>query len=75
MKKEIGKRVGHRIRVRRVELEMSQGNLAEALGISQSYLSYLEKGQRQMTIEMLEQIARVLRCSMADLLDEKKRAA
>jgi transcriptional regulator with XRE-family HTH domain len=71
MKKEIGKRVGHRIKVRRTELDMSQGELAQALGISQGQMSYLEKGQRAMTLEMLETIARTLRCSISDLLEEK----
>jgi transcriptional regulator with XRE-family HTH domain len=69
--KTIGKRVGHRIRVRRVDLEMSQGDLAEALGISQGQMSHLEKGARPMDLETLEKIAQVLKCSMADLLGEE----
>ena len=64
----INKRVGHRIKVKRVDLEMTQGDLAEQLGITQGYLSYLEKGQRQITLALLEKIAGAFRCSMIDLL-------
>ncbi|HRD50409.1 MAG: helix-turn-helix transcriptional regulator [Candidatus Competibacter sp.] len=77
MKKAIGQWVGHQIKVRRVDLEMNQGNLAERLGVSQAYLSYLEKGQRQITLELLERIASALQCRMADLLppDDNRREA
>ena len=77
MKKEIGQRVGHRIKVRRAELELSQSDLAEAIGISQSHMSYLEKGIRPMTLEMLEKTAVALQCSISHLLyeDSGKRAA
>lgn len=68
MKKDIGRWVGHRIKVQRAELEISQGDLAQRLGVSQSYLSYLEKGQRQITLELLERIAGALQCRITDLL-------
>ncbi|MBK8754736.1 MAG: helix-turn-helix transcriptional regulator [Candidatus Competibacteraceae bacterium] len=77
MKKDIGQWVGHRIKVRRVDLEMNQGDLAERLGVSQGYLSYLEKGQRRIDLELLERLASALQCRMADLLplEENRREA
>ncbi|MCC8994501.1 MAG: helix-turn-helix transcriptional regulator [Candidatus Contendobacter sp.] len=72
----INRSVGHRIKVRRVDLEMTQGDLAEQLDITQGYLSYLEKGQRQITVVLLERIANALRCRIADLLpSEQQRQA
>ncbi|MCC8989042.1 MAG: helix-turn-helix transcriptional regulator [Candidatus Contendobacter sp.] len=73
----INRSVGHRIKVRRVDLEMTQGDLAEQLGITQGYLSYLEKGQRQVTLALLEKIADALRCRIADLLppEQQRQAA
>ncbi len=47
---------------------MNQGDLAGQLGVSQAYLSYLEKGQRQITLELLERIASALQCRITDLL-------
>jgi DNA-binding Xre family transcriptional regulator len=70
MKKEIGKRVGHRIKIRRAELEMSQGDLASALGLSQGQVSHLEKGTRPMDLETLEAIAKALKCKPEQLLKE-----
>ena len=74
MTSTIDQRVGHRIRVRRVDLKMSQVDLAEALGISQGYLSSLERGVRSLDVKLLERIAQALKCSMAELLDEKGKA-
>ena len=42
------KRLAERIRAARTYLEMSQTEFAQALGVSQSYLSNLEKGQSQV---------------------------
>lgn len=71
MTQDIGQRVGHRIRVRRAELKMSQEALAAALDISQGYLSNLERGERALDVKLLERIAQVLKCTMAALLDEE----
>ena len=74
MTQDIGQRVGHRIRVRRVDLKMSQEELANALDISQGYLSSLERGVRSLDVKLLERIAQALKCSMTELLDEKGKA-
>ncbi|WP_412992781.1 helix-turn-helix transcriptional regulator [Neobacillus sp. 3P2-tot-E-2] len=39
--------------------ELSQGSLASRLGISQSYLSYLERGKRPITPEISKKIEEV----------------
>ena len=72
---EIAKRIGHRIKIRRAVLEMSQAELAEALGITQAYLSYMERGERTIDAEMLSRIAATLKCETADLMNEKRRLA
>lgn len=74
MSQDIGQRVGHRIRVRRVELKMSQEELANALDISQGYLSNLERGERALDVKLLARIAQALKCSMAALLGEEGKA-
>lgn len=65
--------MGHRIRVRRVDLGLQQSELAEKLGITQAHLSYLEQGKRLINLELLEKIAQILKCSMSDLLGENSR--
>ena len=58
----IKERVGRRIRVRRVELGMTQGELAEKLRVGQSNLSYIERGQRDVSVSLLAEIAEALKC-------------
>ena len=67
--------VGHRIRIRRTVLRMTQGELADTLGISQNHLSNMENGNRTISTEMLDRIAEVLQCRPEDLLNEKRRLA
>ncbi|MBQ3366535.1 MAG: helix-turn-helix transcriptional regulator [Acidaminococcaceae bacterium] len=47
------KRLAERIRAARTYLEMSQTEFAQALGVSQSYLSNLEKGLSQPSVEVV----------------------
>jgi transcriptional regulator with XRE-family HTH domain len=72
---EIGKRIGHRIKIRRAVLGMTQAQLAQALGVTQVYLSYMERGERPISTEMLSQIAMALNCEADDLMNEKRRLA
>ncbi len=67
--------VGHRIRVRRVELKMSQADLAGRLGISQAFLSNIEKARNTLNVDMLGEIAKALDCSVCDFFDETRRGA
>ena len=47
------------LRLMRVFHDMSQTNLADKLGISKSYLSEIEKGEKKkVTLDLLEQIGR-----------------
>ena len=58
----INEQVGRRIRVRRVELGMTQGELAGKLRVGQSNLSYIERGQRDVSVSLLAEIAEALKC-------------
>jgi transcriptional regulator with XRE-family HTH domain len=47
---------------------LSQKALAEAIGISVSYVSMLERGERSPPLETIEKMARALRVPPATLL-------
>ena len=47
---------------------MTQGQLAETVGISREMVSYLECGRKSGSIETLCRIAGVLKCSTDELL-------
>lgn len=52
--------IGHRIRARRRELERTQVALAEAAGISASYLNLIEHGRRRVGGDVLRRLADAL---------------
>ena len=71
----INEQVGRRIKVRRVELGMTQAELAEKLTVGQSNLSYIERGERDVSVSLLDEIARALKCKPEDFLQEFQNAA
>jgi transcriptional regulator with XRE-family HTH domain len=70
--------VGEYIRDQRRHAQYSLRQLAEAAGVSNPYLSQIERGLRRPSAEILQQIAKALRISAetlyihAGLLDERE---
>ena len=52
----------------RTARKLSQATLAKAAGVSVSYVSMLERGQRSPPLETLEALAKALRVSPLELL-------
>ncbi len=73
--KELRKQVGLRIKVRRVELEMYQSDLAKCVGMRQPQISEIERGDRPMRVEQLMGFAKALKCTASLLLGERQVAA
>lgn len=66
-----GRRLGTRIRARRTALGWSQATLAEAVGVGGNYVGILERGVKLPTLDTLVAIAKALKCSPAELLDDR----
>ena len=60
--------VGNNVRRRRVALAMTQEGLAARSGLSQQYISGLERGLRNPTVLTLFDLAVALECAPADLI-------
>ncbi|MFY9269412.1 MAG: helix-turn-helix transcriptional regulator [Candidatus Manganitrophaceae bacterium] len=61
MPREISRdRVGDKIRERRVQVGLSQGELGDRLGVSYQQVQKYEKGTSQLTVEKLQKIAQIL---------------
>ena len=56
--------LGYSITKRRLDLELSQKQLADKIGIDQSDLSKIEKGLFNPTVKMIDRIARGLDCKL-----------
>lgn len=63
--------IGNKIRILRETRGLSQDNLAIELGITQPSYARLEKDDERITITRLINIAKILKTSVADLIDEK----
>ena len=55
--------LGDYLREQRVANKLSLRQLAEAAGVSNPYLSQIERGLRKPSVEVLQQIVRALRIS------------
>lgn len=63
------KRLGRRIREIRLEMELSQEEMAYRCDTHPSHIGQLERGKRNPTLETLEGIAEGLNISIAELVD------
>lgn len=65
---EIKKRFGLAVKEHRRILNVSQEELAMRVGADQAYVSRVEAGQMNITLETIEQIASALEVGASDLL-------
>ena len=61
---------GNRLRELRKTKGLTQQQLADATGVTQSAISQIENGAPSMDIKWMRSFARVLECSPADLLTD-----
>ncbi|MBO7940729.1 helix-turn-helix transcriptional regulator [Streptomyces sp. S9] len=60
---------GQRVREHRLSAGLSQEELAEAAGIHRTYLSSLERGQRNVSLDNIIAVARALKVDVAQLFE------
>ena len=68
-------RIGERLRVYRKSRGMTQSELARQIGIQQSDLSRMEKGEYRVSLDSLFRILAVFGLSVAEFFDEQRPAA
>jgi transcriptional regulator with XRE-family HTH domain len=61
-------RFGLAVRAARRERGWAQEELSAAAGLDRTYVSGLERGQRNPTLTTLERVASALGCSLSDLI-------
>jgi DNA-binding XRE family transcriptional regulator len=67
METELMKRMGKKLRMRRVEADMRQNKLADKLGCHYAQLSSWERGKKTIPLKHLVKIPGLLKCSLDDL--------
>lgn len=66
--------VGKKIKILRIQRSITQTDLADMLGLSQTNLSNIENGKTAVTLQNLFKIRTALKCRMCDFFDEKESA-
>ena len=66
---DVRQRVGRNVKKFRQEIGLSQEGLAFECGLHRTYISGVERGVRNPTVLVLEQIAKALKVPAARLLD------
>lgn len=63
--------IGHKIKLTRVQKQITQTELAAALGISKAHLSNIETGKTVVTLENLYKISKALDCKITTFLEDE----
>lgn len=69
-KTPIRKAFGLKVRMRRFELGITQEELAEKADLHPTYVGSVERGERNIALENIVALAKALKCSAKDLMDE-----
>jgi len=65
-------KVGQRIRELRKELELSQEALAYKAEVDRTYVTDVENGRRNVSVEILERLIKALEVSIAEFFNSKE---
>ncbi len=63
-----GKKLGENLRRLRLKKNLSQGDIATALGVDRAYISNIESGRMNPTLSTLEKLSGALGISSSELL-------
>ena len=65
----VHKKFGKRIQHLRKERGLTQEKLAELVDVDRSYMGFIERGERNPTLDKISKIARALNVSLPHLFD------
>jgi len=65
---DVNVQIGKKLKLIRIDRELSQGELAELIGLTGSRVSDMEHGKYRFTVEMLDKLCEALQIQRADLL-------
>ena len=65
---QTSEKLGENIKRIRLRRKMSQGDICRAIEMDRSYMSAIESGKKNVTIAVVEKIARALDVSVGELL-------
>ena len=66
---DLHKKFGQRIQELRKERGMTQEDLAGEVGVDRSYMGFLERGEKNATLDKIGKIAKAFRIRLKELFD------
>jgi len=69
---DIKQKVGNRIRELRKQIELSQESLAYKSEVDRTYMTDVENGRRNVSLEILEKIIKALEISFTEFFNSKE---
>lgn len=66
---DILRRFGQRVRQLRIELGFSQEDFADECGLDRTYISGIERGQRNVSLQNIDVLANHLKISISQLME------
>lgn len=69
---DIKLKVGQRIRELRKKLELSQEALANEAEVDRTYVTDVENGRRNVSLEILERLIKALKISISEFFNSKE---
>jgi transcriptional regulator with XRE-family HTH domain len=67
---DIKKKVGNKLKKLRLDKGLSQEALANIAELDRTYIPSIEKGERNVSVTVLEKLAKALKISIKDFFDE-----
>ena len=74
-KPDIRERFGYAVKTRREELRLTQEDLAAKAGLHRTYLSDVERGQRNTSLIIIERLAFALSMTLSELFKQTEESA
>lgn len=59
---------GYNIKLMRMKRGLTQAELGRRVGVTPSMINQIERGTKNMTVELANEIARVLGCNIEDFI-------
>lgn len=66
MKREILIKFGKKVRSQRINLGLSQEELASRAGVHRTYIGMIERAEKNITLENIEKVAKALNLKLSD---------
>ena len=60
--------IGENLRALRMKRGLTQGELAEMVGVTRAFLCQIERGTKALSLPLAKEISEALKCGIADLV-------